>query len=130
MAALGPSSTMQPVTLVPSPPFPVTTASSQPTAVAPPEPTIPYSWREKHPNAQLVYIRDHQEANRALERLDDGVYGLDLEWKPTFAKGQAENPVALVQIANYRTILLLQVTAMRGEANLQLISISSIFVSL
>jgi hypothetical protein len=68
-----------------------------------------------HPNAQLHYIRHHEEANNALENLNSGVYGFDLEWKPTFKKGQPENPVSLVQIANHQVILLLQVTAMRGE---------------
>ncbi|KAF5355649.1 hypothetical protein D9756_004211 [Leucocoprinus leucothites] len=94
-------------------PVPVSSVPSQPTTNRAPEPTIPYSWREWHPNIELVYIRHHDQANKALERLAGGPYGFDLEWKPNFVKGQAENRVALVQIANHETILLLQVTAMQ-----------------
>ncbi|KAJ3576152.1 hypothetical protein NP233_g635 [Leucocoprinus birnbaumii] len=78
-----------------------------------PEPATPYSWQEWHPNIQLIYIRNHRQANEELERLGDGPYGFDLEWKPNFVKGRAENRVALVQIANDETILLLQVSAMQ-----------------
>ncbi|KAF9452541.1 ribonuclease H-like protein [Macrolepiota fuliginosa MF-IS2] len=112
MTALGSQSTPQPLNAHGFP-IPVSPASSQPPINTPSEPTIPYSWDEWHPNVQLIYIRDHLEANRELERLDSHVYGFDLEWKPTFVKGQAKNPVALVQIANHKTILLLQVTAMQ-----------------
>lgn len=91
------------------------TTTLQPAANVRPIPTIPYSWRQKHPRAQLFYIRDHKEANKALERLDGKAYGFDLEWKPNYVKGQKENPVALVQIANHAVILLLQVNAMKGE---------------
>ncbi|EKM83455.1 hypothetical protein AGABI1DRAFT_32248 [Agaricus bisporus var. burnettii JB137-S8] len=87
--------------------------ASQPPPDKPPAPTILYSWREIHPNAQFHYIRQHEEANNALERLEFGVYGFDIEWKPTFRKGQPENPVSLIQIANHEVILLLQVSAMR-----------------
>ncbi|KAF8078279.1 ribonuclease H-like domain-containing protein [Lyophyllum atratum] len=39
--------------------------------------------------------------------------GFDLEWKPTFTKNTPENPVALVQLANQDTILLIQISAMQ-----------------
>lgn len=96
--------------------------ASQPPTDKPPAPTILYSWREIHPNAQFHYIRQHEEANNALERLEFGVYGFDIEWKPTFRKGQPENPVSLIQIANHEVILLLQVSAMRGEPTYHRIS--------
>ncbi len=90
--------------------------SPQPAANPRPIPTIAYSWREIHPRAQLVYIRDHKQANKTLEHLNGNVYGFDLEWRPNFVKGQRENPVALVQIANNTDILLLQIGAMKGQA--------------
>lgn len=91
--------------------------SPRPAANTRPIPTIAYSWRQQHPKAQLFYIRDHKAANKALERLDGNAYGFDLEWKPNFVRGQRENRVSLVQIANHAVILLLQVSAMQGEAN-------------
>lgn len=115
MAASGPTPIAQPINAH-GPPAPVSPASLQPNVKTPSAPTTPYSWRERHPNARLIYTRDHQEANRALEQLNSNAYGFDLEWKPTFMKGQSENRVALVQIANHETILLLQVTAMQGRA--------------
>lgn len=94
---------------------PVSPASSQPSNSAVPayNPTVLYSWRDIHPNARLIYTRDHTEANVALAQLHDNVYGFDLEWKPNFTKGAPENPVALIQIANNKVLLLLQVTAMQ-----------------
>ncbi|KII93373.1 hypothetical protein PLICRDRAFT_78604, partial [Plicaturopsis crispa FD-325 SS-3] len=62
--------------------------------------------------ARLVYIRDYDEAEREVECLPAGPLGFDLEWKPIYVKGHKENPVALVQIANAQTVLLIQVSAM------------------
>lgn len=81
----------------------------------PPKPSVPYSWREWHPNVSITYIRDHRQANHLLQRLNKGPYGLDLEWKPNYVKGRAQNRVALVQIANHEIIFLLQVSAMQGK---------------
>ena len=41
--------------------------------------------------------------------------GFDLEWQPTFVKGGTRNPVALVQLADANVMLLIQVSAMRGN---------------
>jgi hypothetical protein len=72
-----------------------------------------YSWRLIHPKAHCHYIRDVHQAN-ILVGLLRGPVGFDLEWRPSFQKGQPENPVALVQLANEETILLIQVSAMQG----------------
>lgn len=40
--------------------------------------------------------------------------GLDLEWRPQYNRGARENPTALVQVAVKNTVLLLQVSAMKG----------------
>lgn len=78
-----------------------------------PAPTLSYSWKERCPDAQLLYIQDAELANKELSILTPGAFGFDLEWKPNFVKGEGENPVALVQLANDETILLLQISAMK-----------------
>jgi len=88
-------------------------ASLQP--APPPKPSVVYSWKEFHPTASVTYVRDHRQADYLLQRLNKGPYGFDLEWKPNFTKGRAQNRVALVQIANDQSILLLQVSAMQRK---------------
>lgn len=63
----------------------------------------------------MVFVRDTEEANLELSKLIDGPIGIDMEWKPTYVKGSATNPVALVQIANADTVLLLHIHAMSGR---------------
>ncbi|KAL1928906.1 hypothetical protein VTP01DRAFT_1965 [Rhizomucor pusillus] len=60
-------------------------------------------------------INNIKEANRhllELKRSGDFIFGLDLEWRPQFRKGEKENKTALIQICNKDTILLLQVSRM------------------
>ncbi|OAX44878.1 ribonuclease H-like protein [Rhizopogon vinicolor AM-OR11-026] len=84
------------------------TVPAQPT-----RPQLPhYSWRVQNPTSRLQYITDHRIADFALSQLAPGPLGFDLEWRPNFRKWQKENPVALVQLANHDTILLLQISAM------------------
>lgn len=82
-----------------------------------PAPTLEYSWKDYNSDAQVLYIRDHVEANKQLSKLPESanVFGFDLEWKPTFRRGDGQNPVALVQLANDKTIFLLQITSMKGK---------------
>jgi hypothetical protein len=83
-----------------------------------PAPTKAYSWTEYNSAATLIYTRDHRKADEELSKFDVGtVLGFDLEWKPTYYRGGRENPVALVQIANYHSILLLQISAMKGRSS-------------
>ncbi|KAI8328448.1 ribonuclease H-like domain-containing protein, partial [Chlamydoabsidia padenii] len=42
------------------------------------------------------------------------VFGLDMEWKPSFVKGRPQNPVGLIQICGVTRILLIQVAQMKG----------------
>ncbi|KAF8058278.1 ribonuclease H-like domain-containing protein [Lyophyllum atratum] len=72
----------------------------------------PYSWRTIHPDATIHYIRDPDDADTLVDTLS-GPVGFDLEWKPTFTNNTPENPVALVQLANQDTILLIQISAMQ-----------------
>ena len=83
----------------------------------------PYSWRSYHPSAQLRYITDADNADIHLAALG-GPVGFDLEWKPTFTKGAPENPVALVQLANSESILVIQISSMRRNSSLSTFSLS------
>jgi len=83
-----------------------------------------YSWRNYHPTAQLRYITDADNADIDLTALD-GPVGFDLEWKPNFVKGAPENPVALVQLANSKFILVIQISSMRRNSSLSTFSLSS-----
>lgn len=69
-----------------------------------------YSWRTR--SARLVYIRDSRKADLEVLNLR-GPLGFDLEWQPNMIKG-AKTPVALVQLSDKNTILLIQVSAMAG----------------
>jgi hypothetical protein len=83
---------------------------------APALPTVLYSWKNVVPLIAMHYIRDYDEANLKVSELKPGPFGFDLEWKPSFKKGQPANRVALVQLANNETILLIQVCAMRSKS--------------
>jgi hypothetical protein len=90
-------------------------APEKPVSKQPDRPILPtYSWRTKNSNAQLFYITDHRQVDLTIPTLPSGPLGFDLEWRPTFNKGQLENPVALVQLSNEDKILLIQISAMTG----------------
>ena len=78
-----------------------------------------YSWQTYSPSARLVYIRDVETAETELAQFKPGLTGFDMEWRPCYRKGQPENPVALVQLANEETVLLLQISAMRSTSPLE-----------
>jgi hypothetical protein len=80
-----------------------------------PAPTEAYTWEEFAPKARLVYTRDVNYANQELSNFKPGPLGFDLEWKPNFVRGERENRVALLQLANDELILLLQLSAMGGQ---------------
>jgi hypothetical protein len=97
-------------------------ATENPVSKQPDRPILPtYSWRTKSSNAQLFYIRDHRQVDLTIARLRNGPLGFDLEWRPNFIKGQLENPVALVQLSNEDTILLIQISAMGGMSFFEII---------
>jgi hypothetical protein len=82
--------------------------------------TTLYDWRAfSAPGTQLHYIRTEDTANERIaciaSRPTPFAIGLDFEWRPTFVSGRAENPIALVQVANDNEILLVHVSAMQGE---------------
>jgi hypothetical protein len=43
------------------------------------------------------------------------VFGLDLEWRPTFVKGSKENKTALIQLCNAESVLIIQISRMHGK---------------
>ncbi|CEP13362.1 hypothetical protein [Parasitella parasitica] len=70
-----------------------------------------------YPNFYKVdCIGDLNKANERLSRLGDNekIFGVDLEWPPTFVKGQREKKTSLVQICSANSILLLQIGQMKG----------------
>jgi hypothetical protein len=77
-----------------------------------------------YPSHYTVECTDSLEAtNERLRQLmsnkgEDKIFGLDLEWPPTFVKGKPENKVSLVQICNADTILLIQLSRMPGKIEL------------
>ncbi|CAK5264871.1 unnamed protein product [Mycena citricolor] len=62
-----------------------------PVPTGPPPPTIKFSWRNTVPCPRRVYITDTAQAEIEMS-IFQGPCGLDIEWKPTFVKGGAENP--------------------------------------
>lgn len=58
--------------------------------------------------------------NHASGNVGDFIFGLDLEWRPQFQKGEKENPTALIQICGRDTILLLQMSNMKGTCLLDI----------
>jgi hypothetical protein len=73
-----------------------------------------YSWKDKSPDTRLVYIRDLEIAEEEIACFKSGPVGFDMEWKPNYRKGEQENPVALIQLSNEDTILLIQISAMES----------------
>ncbi|KAJ7596714.1 ribonuclease H-like domain-containing protein, partial [Mycena floridula] len=74
-----------------------------------------YSWKTQTNGAVQTYTRDIDKANESIQAAyDQGetAFGFDVEWKPSFRKGEAEHPVALVQLATNNRILLIQISAM------------------
>ncbi|KIJ45562.1 hypothetical protein M422DRAFT_227191 [Sphaerobolus stellatus SS14] len=63
----------------------------------------------------LHYLRDHVATDHLVNSHKHqlkGPLGFDIEYPPTFVKGQPQNKTALVQLASDSIILLVQVSAM------------------
>ncbi|KAJ7169533.1 ribonuclease H-like domain-containing protein [Mycena filopes] len=79
----------------------------------PPPPTTRYSWQNARPLPTQLYITEADDADAALSSFK-GPCGIDIEWKPSFRKGEKEHPVALLQLVNNDTIVLLHLCRMQG----------------
>lgn len=66
-------------------------------------------WSLKAAIPSLTYLTDKSDVEAELEHWNPKEpVGFDLEWDPTFVKGQPENPVALIQLACRDRITLIQ----------------------
>jgi hypothetical protein len=84
-------------------------------------PALPaYNYASYTPKPTRSYIRTVTEANIALEGMV-GPLGFDLEWCIAKRKGAVHSPVAVVQIADQRKVLILQTSAMRGGERVDVI---------
>ena len=81
----------------------------------PKRPTKHYSWRAFEPQPSFEYVTDCERADELLTALQPCAFGFDVEWKPVFLRGQPENKVALIQLANNEVVYLLQVSAMQSK---------------
>ncbi|KAL9551157.1 hypothetical protein MBANPS3_004400 [Mucor bainieri] len=65
---------------------------------------------------QVDCIGNMDEANKRLRQMTktEKIFGVDLEWPPTFIKGQSEKKTSLVQICSANNILLIQLGRMHG----------------
>jgi hypothetical protein len=78
-----------------------------------------YTYTSFDPRPKRIYIRTVAEANRALEGIN-GPVGFDMEWRVLFRRVGPQTkaimkPVAVVQIANRGTIIIIQTSAMKGK---------------
>ena len=79
-------------------------------------PTQLYHFRDYNPIPKVSYITTLDQATAVFGGLlPSGPLGFDLEWRPTYTKGAPENPVALIQLADQHSIMLFQVSRMRGR---------------
>ncbi|CAO3597497.1 unnamed protein product [Absidia cylindrospora] len=70
----------------------------------------------KVPNKyEIVCTMSPTETNKILKAMtsEGTVFGLDMEWKPAFAKGSPENSTGLIQICGHSKILLIQASQMK-----------------
>ncbi|KAL4072170.1 hypothetical protein J3A83DRAFT_4400639 [Scleroderma citrinum] len=72
-----------------------------------------YNYLEyRNPAAAVAYTQCEDEANTLVQSLE-GPLGFDLEWRVTWQTGATERRIALVQLCDTRTILLIQISSMK-----------------
>ncbi|KAI8088709.1 ribonuclease H-like domain-containing protein [Halteromyces radiatus] len=71
---------------------------------------------ELPPHYSLICTKSKKDADETLSKMisEESVFGLDMEWRPTFRKYAPENKTGLIQICGASTILLIQVSQMNG----------------
>ncbi|KAL5492760.1 hypothetical protein ACEPAI_4207 [Sanghuangporus weigelae] len=72
-----------------------------------------YSYKNHDPSPSCVYVRTEEEADKLVEGLT-GAVGFDIEWKVIFRRGVNMRPAATVQLSDQRTILVIQISAMKA----------------
>lgn len=93
-----------------------------PTVVWPPQPTL---WRSSHnlTTVQVVVVSGRTDARYWCRQLSQalaadgapGVVGLDVEWKPTFARGRPERKAAVLQLSGPGMCLVIQLFKLTGS---------------
>ncbi|KAG8924338.1 hypothetical protein FRC02_010495 [Tulasnella sp. 418] len=73
-----------------------------------------FGWqKEANSDVQLFYATTIEESEKLVDRLAGStVLGFDMEWRPVFQKNVPQRKVALIQLCDDKTILLLHVSAM------------------
>ncbi|KAI9309019.1 ribonuclease H-like domain-containing protein [Cunninghamella echinulata] len=68
---------------------------------------------------QVACIDSIQTANEALLKMtrNETLFGVDMEWKPCFVKGEKENKTGVIQICGENQILLIQTSQMKTLPN-------------
>ncbi|KAF8581808.1 ribonuclease H-like protein [Ramaria rubella] len=72
-----------------------------------------YSYKLHSPAPVRLYIRDATQADEQVLKLT-GPLGFDLEWRVIFRKGATERKTAVLQLSDEHTILIIQLSAMKG----------------
>ncbi|KAF8744070.1 Chalcone isomerase like, partial [Rhizoctonia solani] len=101
----------------PTPPeFPETGESVDSSSTVSTSHTLPpFLWREHAvPGTEVKYLRTTGEVDEALQSVK-GPFGFDIEWRPSFARGMREAPIALLQLARPDQIFLIQLSGMRKD---------------
>jgi hypothetical protein len=89
-----------------------------------------YSYKSHSPPSVRMYIRDEAEADEQVSKLKGCAavcwwiqgsdscacrpLGFDLEWRVIFGKGAGERKTAVLQLCDLQTILIIQLSAMKG----------------
>ncbi|KAI5822037.1 hypothetical protein K523DRAFT_422235 [Schizophyllum commune Tattone D] len=104
-AATPASATSTPPTMPPQP------------ATLPPPPAQPerlYDYRDFEPPPRLVYCTTAEETDREVETLE-GPLGFDMEWRFSWrARTPVHGRTAVIQLADTKTILVVQISRMGG----------------
>ncbi|KLO15508.1 hypothetical protein SCHPADRAFT_927119 [Schizopora paradoxa] len=80
-----------------------------------------YSYRDKKfsdplPVPKRIYVRSVDQTDDLVGKLDtSGALGFDLEWRVIFRSNAPPRPTAVLQICDKATILVIQLSAMKGQ---------------
>ncbi|KAF8587132.1 ribonuclease H-like protein [Ramaria rubella] len=72
-----------------------------------------YSYKSHSPPPVRLYIRNPMQADVEVSKLT-GPLGFDLEWRVIFRKGATQCKTAVLQLSDEHTILIIQLSAMKG----------------
>ena len=74
---------------------------------------LSYSYKDRQPERTIRYIQTLDEAllesQASCTALQGSFLGLDIEWRPNWAKGAPERRAALIQLASRHEVLLFHI---------------------